>query len=150
MSQHKNASPSKKLRSLKRLMSFIKTKSSNIVDDQKQFEVVSQQSISFIPPKPNLDVTRMPSIDLPWIRPKLSCVALQPITIPPRLIYHPNIINACNAFFSKHPRDLTSEEIQKFNTYQNHKIQIGEPIESEIIYMPSGGIRTCQNCGELT
>jgi hypothetical protein len=36
-------------------------------------------------------------------------------------------------FFSKHPRDLTSEALQKSNTYQNHKIQIGEPIESEII-----------------
>ena len=149
MSQYKNASPSKKLRSLKRLMSFIKSKSSNL-PDQKQFEVVSQKSISFIPPQPNLDVTKMPSIDLPSIRPKLSCVGLQPISIPPRLIYHPNIINACNAWFSKHPRDLTSEEIQKFNNYRNRKIQIGEPIESEIIYMPSGGIRTCQNCGELT
>ena len=150
MSQHKNASPSKKLRSLKRLMSFIKSKSSNLPENRKQFEVVSQQSISFIPPTPNLDVTRMPSIDLPPIIPKLSCVALQPITIPPRLVYHPHIINACNAFFSKHPRDLTPEEIQKFETYRNRKIQIGEPIESEIIYMPSGGIRTCQNCGELT
>ena len=52
--------------------------------------------------------------------------------------------------FQKHPSKLVPEEIEKFKWYENHNIQIEEPLETDVIYQPIGGIRTCLNCGELT
>ena len=149
MSQHINTSPSKKLRSLKRLMTFIKYKSTYVL---KPLSMSHQDSISISPSKPTLGV-RIQSINIPPViskRANLDCVRLKQISISPRPIYHPAIINACSAMFAKHPSSLSQEEVQKFKAYRSHKIQKSEPIESEIIYLPSGGIRNCLNCGELT
>ena len=51
---------------------------------------------------------------------------------------------------SKHPSQLLPEEVIKFKLYRSRKLVIGEPLESEIIYQPIGGIRTCLHCGEKT
>ena len=80
---------------------------------------------------------------------KLSIQKVQRTSIPPRGIYHPAIINACIAITGKHPSQLTTEEANKFNTYQEYKIQQGDPIEKSIIYMPSD-MKNCLQCGELT
>jgi hypothetical protein len=71
-------------------------------------------------------------------------------SILPRPVYHPAIINASKFFFSKPPSQLTADEAQKFNQYQEDKIEIGEPLEAEEKFLPIGGIRMCLNCGELT
>ena len=95
----------------------------------------------------------MPIIDFPPIskeKSKLSLLKCTSTSIPPKPVYHPVLINVCEAMFSKHPSKLTPEEVTKFNTYKERKKQIGEPLESEVIYLPIGGIRTCVNCGELT
>ena len=81
---------------------------------------------------------------------KLNLVKCNSTSIPPRSVYHPIVVNVCKAMFSKHPKNLTPEEVAKFNIYKERKKQIGEPLESEVIYLPTGGIRTCVNCGELT
>ena len=74
----------------------------------------------------------------------------QSISIPPRPIYHPAIINACQRFFAKHPRELEKHEAEKFKQYVQDKAEIGEPIEDEEIYQPFGGWRICLHCEELT
>ena len=51
---------------------------------------------------------------------------------------------------SKHPSDLTPEEVEKFKFYQQYKLQRGEPIESDVIYQPCGGARNCLHCGNPT
>jgi hypothetical protein len=81
---------------------------------------------------------------------KLGLVKAQSTSISPRKVYHPCIINASEAMFGKHPGQLTPDENLKFQLYQDHKIKVGEPLETEIIYLPIGGIRMCVNCRELT
>ena len=128
--------------------SFLSTK-------QKSLSISTQESFSFSPPnlQPNLVVSFQSSMDIPPNVKKMSnlnIVKIQSTSIPPRPVYHPTIINACTAMFAKHPSELGQDEIEKFKRYRNHKIQIGEPLETEIIYLPSGGLRTCLHCKELT
>ena len=80
----------------------------------------------------------------------LNIVKSQAISIPPRRVYHPAIINACIAFFAKHPSELRQDKAEKFKQHIQDKAQIGEPLESEEIYLPTGGLRTCINYRELT
>ena len=151
---YKNISPSKKLRSLRRLLAFILNKSHVNCSNAKQHLSISpQQSTSVSPTMPTFAVTSLSPMDIPPIfkkTPKLSIRKNGTTSIPPRSVYHPAIINASNAMFQKHPSQLSPEELQKFKYYQEHKIRIGEPLETEIIFLPSGGIRTCLNCGEIT
>ena len=73
------------------------------------------------------------------------------ISIPPRPVYHPAIVNACEAIFGRHPDDLTPEEYNRYNTFRRQQSQIGKPLEEQIINLPSGGMRSCVNwSGELT
>ena len=148
-------SPAKLLRSVKRITSFLK----------------KMNNIPVTPKCPSiLSFHHLPGIDIPPLPPKLlscktlPCTSIAPIikekpklsiricttSIPPRPVYHPAIVNASHAMFTKHPSQLLPEELEKFKNYQDYKIRIGEPLETEIIYLPSGGIRTCLNCGELT
>ena len=80
----------------------------------------------------------------------LTIVKSQSISIPPWPIYHPAIIHACLRFFTKHPSELSQEELEKFKQYRGDKAELGEPLENEDIYLPIGGFRTCLNCRELT
>ena len=156
MYDYKNTSPAKKLRGLKRLLTFLRNKSQNNTNNlQNSLSISSQSSFSILPqnPRSNLEITCMPNIDIPPIykeKSKLNLVKCNSTSIPPRTVYHPIVVNVCQAMFSKHPKNLTPEEVAKFNIYKERKKQIGEPLESEVIYLPTGGIRTCLNCGELT
>ena len=69
--------------------------------------------------------------------------------IPPRPIYHPAIINASIAFFKKHPSELSEEEVAKFKCYLQRKKELGEPVETDVIYQPSSP-RDCLHCGHPT
>ena len=140
---------------MKILLPFLKKKSlDNVTNIQNSVSVSHQYSFSIRPPNPTeLSTTCLFTVDIPPIlkeRPKLTLVRWTKTTILPRPVYHPAIINACDAMFSKHPSKLMPEEVDKFNVYKNRKIQIGESLESEVIYLPIGGIRTCGTCGELT
>ena len=79
----------------------------------------------------------------------LSVVKNASVSINPRRIYHPAIINASKAFFNKHPSELLDEEKEKFKFYLNHKRAGGEPVETDIIYLPSS-MRDCLHCGHPT
>jgi hypothetical protein len=124
MSNYKNTSPAKKLRTLKRLLTFIRNKSpEKRKDTPKSLSISPQETVSFTPlkPQPNLDVSPPSSIDIPpniKKMPTLRIVKFQSTSIPPRPVYHPAIINACTAMFSKHPSRLT-EEIKGIQKLQN-------------------------------
>ena len=55
MAIYKNISPSKKLRSSKRLLNFILNKSNKPQVVEPNLEISQQQSISIFPPMPNID-----------------------------------------------------------------------------------------------
>jgi hypothetical protein len=116
--------------------------------------ICPQEYSSFLPSlrKPKLAISI-----LPWIstsaKPKNQNFSFSPIntiSIPPKKIYHPAIIKACHSMFEKHPDLLESDEIRKFNHYRNWKIPKREPIEEDIIYLPSGGMKKCLQCNQLT
>ena len=123
MSTYKNTSPAKKLRGIKRLLTFLQNKSQvKSSDVPKSLSIYQQPSISIFPSalKPKLIATFQSSMDIPPTtqeKPKLQVVKTQSTSIPPRPIYHPAIINASDAMFSKHPSQLLPEEVVKFNAY---------------------------------
>ena len=168
-------SPAKLLRSIKRITNFLEKKN---CQDTNISIIRCQPSLSLyhlppvdIPPSPpkllscttlpptsiapaknltNYEVKTLAPIDIPPMKiQKLYILRSGATSIPPRPVYHPAIINASQAFFSKHPSQLTAEEIQKFKQKED-KASIGEPLQTEVIFLPNGGIRTCCNCGELT
>ena len=129
--------------------------SSFLPSKQNSLSIAPQETFSLSPSQvqPNLAVSFQSSMDIPpnsQKMPNLNIVKIQSISIPPRPVYHPAIINACSAMFDKHPSKLRQDEVDKFMRYRNHKTKIGEPLETEIIYLPSGGLRNCLNCRELT
>ena len=160
-------SPSKVLRNVRRITLFLEKKPKalsvsllpqiNIPPLIKSLEF-SPLVTTNVPPQPktlqitNLAIHKVVCTDLPPIKKeaKLDLVKATSTTIPPHQVYHPCIINASRAFFGKHPQELTPDEAVRFQMYQKDKIQIGEPLENEIVYLPIGGIRTCVNCGEFT
>ena len=132
MAKHK--SPAKTLRSMKRLIQFLKSKVV-ITPLLKQNLSICDQTTIAIPP------TQQPT---------LSVIKLPEMNIRPQKIYHPCIINACDTLFKKHPDNLSKEEIEKFNHYRKWKSEMKDPIESIPIYLPIGGLRKCLICTNLT
>ena len=130
------SSPSTKIRNLRRSIQFLATK--------------------ILPAsKANLSIAVLPTVEIllsASSKPTqiLSYCKNQAISIQPRQIYHPAIIKACIAMQGKHPSQLTAEEAHKFNFYRQYKLKNGEPIEEDIIYLPSGGMKNCLQCGHLT
>ena len=132
----KNKSPAKTIRSHRRLIKFLKTKTTESSLAKRSLSMCAQTTI-VIPPI----ITKQPN---------LTSVKLQEHNIRPKKIYHPCIINACDTMFKKHPDCLTKDEIEKFNKYRSWKSAIGDPIESNPIYLPIGGLRKCLICANLT
>ena len=87
MSDYKNVSPSKKVRSLKRLFSFNQSKVSSPCKSKKNLSFSSQPATSFYPITPKLSITVLPSTAIPKIiskKPKLSFVRNQAISVMPQ------------------------------------------------------------------
>ena len=79
-------------------------------------------------------------------KPVLSTVINASVSIPPRPLYHPAIHNVARTMFNKHPGELLEEEIVKLNSYCDWKRDCGEPVETDIIHLPSS-MRDCLHCG---
>ena len=141
----KPKSPAKQLRSIKRLFSFNKMRC-----NVRILSINSCETTSIFPTKPKLSITNLVSLNLIPTTPKLSFAKTSVQSISPRPIYHPAIINASIAMHQKHPTLLSPEELIKFNMYIRYKIDRGQPIEEELMYLPSGGVRNCLQCGHLT
>ena len=100
-----------------------------------------------------LTVKKLAPIDIaPEIppRPNLSIVSQPSISIPPRTVYHPTIINAYYAILGKHPSSLSPTEAEQFCQYKEFKARNDDPIEENVVYLPIGGIRTCIHCENPT
>ena len=80
---------------------------------------------------------------------KLSFAEVKTVSVLPKPSYHPAIIKACISMFNKKPDKLEPDEVQKFNHYRNYKIQNGEPIEEDIIYLLTS-MRNCLHCDQPT
>ena len=125
---------------------------------QSQIDVTSSTDCSTMtsPVKPKLTTSKIISCDLSpeesshLSRPKLSITTQPSLSIPPRIIYHPTVVNACYAILGKHPSSLTPEEAQQFKKYKEFKAKNNDPIEKNVVYLPIGGIRTCMHCEQPT
>ena len=80
----------------------------------------------------------------------LSNSTISTTSIPPKHIYHPAIHNACQSMFQKSPYSLSPEEIDKFKIHRKWKTENGNPFETDLVYLPSGGMRQCLHCEQLT
>ena len=70
--------------------------------------------------------------------------------IRPWKFYQHSIINASDSLFKKHPDLLQPDDIIKFNHFRKYKSEIGDPLETNVVFLPIGGLRTCLVCGNLT
>ena len=118
---------------MKRIINYVKSKSDSLSKNSLNLGKTTLPSISFIPPIDNLTIVRNANI-----------------SIKPRKIYHPAVINACEAMFKRHPNQLEQDEIEKFNHYRKWKADMGDPVEYSLVYLPTGGLRNCLVCGHLT
>lgn len=99
-----------------------------------------------------VDSTDVACQTAPAVQPKKSVLTITKIaslSIPAKPVFHPAVINASQAFYQKHPSDLTREETEKFKFYLDYKRREGEPVETDIIYLPSS-MRNCLHCGHPT
>ena len=96
-------------------------------------------------------MSSLPQVDIsPAKKANLKAVINLPISISPRKIYHPSIINASESLFKKHPDMLQQDEIIKFNHFKKYKSEIGDPLETNVVFLPIGGLRKCLVCENLT
>ena len=147
-------SPAKLLRSVKRMSKCIE-KFQRKCDLPRILSICLQSNVSIAPKLAVLSLSTPSSISLPPTpcppeKANLSVATSTVTSIPPRPIYHPAIVKASLSMFNKHPRALSSAEVEKFKDYRNWKIINGEKIEDDIVYLSAGGMRSCVNCGELT
>ena len=96
-------------------------------------------------------MSSLPQVDIsPAKKSNFEVVINPPISISPRKIYHPSIINASESLFKKHPDMLQQDEIRKFNHFKKYKSEIGDPLETNVVFLPIGGLRKCLVCENLT
>ena len=111
-------SPAKRMRSLKRLMSYIIRKLSS----PKLLSISTQESISILPQHPNISIFET----VPNIPPcKLSEESQQEVSKPQ---YSPALIQACSAYYKKEKTSLSSDELKKFDVYCKWREKNRKPV----------------------
>ena len=104
-----------------------KLKLNSLIKSKPKLTILNVSSQSISPkPKPMLSIMNVLNYDIPP-RPK-SCTQNS---------YHPHIIEACRLMYGKPPDQLSPEEAEHFNGYQEYKIHNGLPIEEDILYKPA-------------
>ena len=135
-------SPAKLLRSVKRMTKYIEQKPDLL-------SIEKLQPINIAPKIKVLSFFQSANVDIPPKHQNLSFTDVKTVSVLPKPSYHPAIIKACISMFDKKPDKLEPEEVNKFNHYRNYKLQNGEPIEEDIIYLPSS-MRNCLHCDQPT
>ena len=132
-------SPSKILRDVIRISKFNEKKSRIPV-----LSIMTLQSIS-IPPEPQkkciLSISKTCHVDIiPMKNPKTLAFSQPTLTslLPtlPEPSLHPYIVEASKMLYGKPPWELTAEQSDHFEGYQEYKIRSGLPIEDDICYKP--------------
>ena len=108
-------SNAKKIRSMKRMIVFIKKRPKS---------------------SSNLSITTLfTNSAQSFYHQKFCCFSIRP-----RKVYHPSIINACKSMVKRHPDSFTKEEGLKFLEIRNWKSEVGDPLETNVVYLPIGGL----------
>ena len=128
----KHRSPAKKARSVKRLIHHLQSKR---INKNNTLTISHLTHINVLPAQHRFLIQTQKGSQ---------------ISIRPRKIYHPTIIDACNSLFKKHPDLLQPEEIIQFNKFRKYKSEVGDPLETNVVFLPIGGLRKCLICGHLT
>ena len=116
----------------------------NDVSDGKTLNDTAVQTTVF-----SLDASCRTINNLQSNTPVLTTPKVSSISIPPRKIYHPAVINASKLVCNKHPSELTKEESSYMKNYLDRKREAGEPVELDPSYLPIS-MRNCYHCGQLT
>ena len=136
------SSPSSKLRDQRRLSKFLTRK----LSCRKPVKLMMSRlaSIDMMPTSnlQELSISLTNSISIPS-RPKSKCLSIIRLasfnSCPANQThdYHPHIIEACRLMYGKKPDQLTSDEEEHFEGYQEWKNEKGEPIEEDFIFKPA-------------
>ena len=111
-------SPAKRIRSLKRLVSYLRRKFSS----PKLLSITTQESISIFPERPNLSIYKT-FLDIPPCKnPEESMQEL------PDQVYSLALIKACSAHYKKEQSALSPEELRKFDIYCKWREKNGKPV----------------------
>ena len=135
-------SRSRIFRDVKRMTKFLETK--NIPSKSLKMKIVQQDTISIAPKTKLLSIRVCASTDIPpdkYAHVRLSRSSLCSIDIPPapaipRPYLHPYIVEASKMLYGKPPWELSAEQAEHFEGYQEYKIRNGRPIEEDICYKP--------------
>ena len=121
MSKYK--SPAKKIRSLKRIFTFLMEKTKSTISIQKNLTICHQMNIS-MPANSTTKLAVFPqlSISIPRILPNLTFSKSTILDISqaqpkPTYHYHPYVLEAIKLMYAKAPDELTSEEWNQFHAY---------------------------------
>ena len=118
---------------------------SNSTQVDAAVQVASPTSDAFCEPVPCLQQPPRPASK----KPNLIIMKTSSTSLPPRPIYHPAVINASKSMHGKHPSELNREEADKLKQYMKWKCDRGEPVETDVIHVPSD-MRDCLHCGYPT
>ena len=163
-SGHKSRLRRRKERSRRNDLEFTETINSNISVPELQPSLVPTsvepdstydfRAVPISSVKSNLSVKKLSSIDISpeksLYHPNLVIDTLPFVSISPRVVHHPAIVNACYAIIGKHPNEMTESEEEQFELYKQFKARKGELIEEDPVYVPIGGTRICLHCENPT
>ena len=134
------------MRDVRRMTKFLENK--NFPAKSLKLQVVHLDAYSFAPKPKLLHIQRCVSIDIPptksppvgLSRTSLCCIDIPPVTLVqpsiPRPYLHPYIVEASKMLYGKPPWDLSAEQAEHFEGYQEYKKRNGRPIEQDICYKP--------------
>ena len=141
---HSTKSSARILRDVKRMTKFLESK--RVLP--MKLEIVHQENIS-IPSEPKLlSIQKCASVNIPPDNPmarlvhtSLYCIDIPPAPLVqpaiPRPYLHPYIVEASKMLYGRSPWELTPEQAEHFEGYQEYKTRNGRPIEEDICYKPS-------------
>ena len=134
------------LRDVRRITKFLEKKKMPV--QSSKLSIVHHDTFS-IPPKPkSLSIQKRVFVDIPpdkystarLSRTSFCCVNIPPVEQPARPIarpyLHPFVVEASKMLYGKPPWELTPEQAEHFEGYQEYKTRNGRPIEEDICYKP--------------
>ena len=135
-------SPGRILRDVRRMTKFLENK--KIPVQSLKLSIVHQDTFSITPKPKSLSIQKCVFVDIPadkystsrLSRTSLCCVNVPPVEQPAiptaRPYLHPFIAEASKMLYGKPPWELTTEQAEHFEGYQEYKTRNERPIEEDI------------------